>query len=200
MNFIIAIILPTIIILSAFYMDKVRLNKKKHIALGIIVVSTILLGIGNLHQQNKAEKREMHIDSLRVLSDTNLAIAKRDISELKVKFADCDTSKMNTDSLLKKPFTITNITTNNNSNEPELTAKELKSAFDSIIKYSPKSKCYSFYISSSSNGGKVKAQLQKLLKERGYQYGGGGPWIRETTSGLSYIEEGDCVGIVIDRF
>jgi len=88
MNFIIAIILPTIIILSAFYMDKVRLNKKKHIALGIIVVSTILLGIGNLHQQNKAEKREMHIDSLRVLSDTNLAIAKRDISELKVKFAD----------------------------------------------------------------------------------------------------------------
>lgn len=151
-------------------MDKVRLNKKKHIALGIIVVCTILLGIGNLHQQNKAEKKEMHIDSLRVISDTNLAIAKRGISELKVKFANCDTSKRNTDSLLKKPFTITNITTNNSSNEPELNAIELKSVLDSVSKYS-KNMCFSFCLAvNSSNSGKILLQIKNKLQEKGYKY------------------------------
>jgi len=190
-NFFIILLLPTLIAICALFMEICKESWWRYFWLTVLVISTLLLGAGNYYANE--ENQSMAIRNKEVSDST--------ISELNAKFKDCELAREGIDSLKKKPYTqnINTSTTVNNTNEYELTNKELLSLYDSVLKYS-KSKCYEFYVTSNSNGGKAQQQIKVFLNKKGYEYTGGGPWHRDTESSLSYFESESCVGIIVDRF
>ncbi len=170
------------------------------ILLAVIVLSGVAMGCINGCTEIKSQKEQIE-------KDKNDSIWRQDVNK---QLADCGEAKKSAkenglvwDSFRKeyKPATSVINNYNNVSNEPELSAMQLKSAIDSVLNYHPERKCFYYYLTPSTNSGKIQVQLKLALRKKGYEYSGGGPWLSNTKSPLSFIDDGDgCIGIILDRF